>query len=182
MYEYGVDYFTTISLFYCCIFPVGKIFSIDNIIFKPKKPIDHKIYLTLLKAHLSIAYFFSGFEKLLGTSWRNGEAVWKSIHSHNYYSLFNLNFLADTPFFYICGWATIIIEMFYPVFMNLPKFRSYWLIGVIGMHLFIAFFMGLFFFSALMIILSVTAFYMPYYKFEVLSFKRIELVRIKLKI
>ncbi len=163
LYEYGIDYFTTITLFYCCVFPVGKIYSIDNKIYRRNERVPNQtIFLNLLKAHLSIAYFFSGFDKIIGVTWRNGEAVWKTLHSHNYYSIFNLDFLVNTPFFSILGWLTIVIELAYPLFMNLPKIRKYWLAGIIGMHLFIALFMGLFFFSALMILLNLAAYLIPY--------------------
>jgi hypothetical protein len=154
LYEYGIDGFTTFALFYCCIFPVGN------------KKIDPRPYLFLLRAHLSIAYFFSGFDKIIGATWRNGEALWKAMHSHNYYSLFSLDFLSDTPFFVISGWMTIILEMFYGIFMNIRVTRPYWLTAIVLLHLFIALFMGLFFFSALLIILNLSAYYVPYMKAE----------------
>lgn len=154
LYEYGVDGFTTFALFYCCVFPVGN------------KTIDHRPYLFLLRAHLSIAYFFSGFDKVIGVTWRNGEALWKAMHSHNYYSLFSLDFLSDTPFFVISGWMTILLEMFYGIFMNVRVTRPYWLTAIVLLHLFIALFMGLFFFSALLIILNLSAYYVPYMNAE----------------
>ncbi|MCW3463536.1 HTTM domain-containing protein [Chitinophaga nivalis] len=162
LYEYGIDGYTTFALFYCCIFPVGAVYSWDNKR-KRKMPLpDHRPFLFLLRAHLGIAYFFSGFDKVIGVTWRNGEALWKALHSHNYYSLFSLDFLADTPFFVVSGWATIIVEMGYGLFMNLRPTRRYWLYAIILLHVFIAFFMGLFFFSALLILLNLTAYYVPY--------------------
>jgi hypothetical protein len=160
LYEYGVDGFTTFALFYCCIFPVGSVYSLDNRIFGEKK-VDDRPYLFLLRAHLSVAYFFSGFDKVIGVTWRNGEALWKVMHSHNYYSLFSLDFLANTPFFIISCWATMILEMAYGIFMNVRVTRPYWLTGIVLLHLFIALFMGLFFFSALLIILNLSAYYVP---------------------
>lgn len=163
LYEYGVDYFNTIALFYCCIFPVGNIYSLDNKIFKrPFIIFEHKTFLMLLRIHLGIAYFFSGFDKIIGETWRNGEALWKALHSHNYYTLFSLDSLAYTPFFFISCWFTIIIEMCYPVFMNLKVTRRFWLISIVGLHIFIAIFMGLFFFSGLLIILNLSAYYAPH--------------------
>ena len=162
LYEYGVDGYTTFALFYCCIFPVGQVYALDN---KRRHVIpypNHKPWLFLLKAHLCIAYFFSGFDKVIGLTWRNGEAIWKALHSHQYYSLFSLDFLANTPFFLIAGWGTIVLEMVYGIGMNLKITRMYWLFAIIALHLFIALFMGLFFFSALMILLNLSAFYTPY--------------------
>ena len=158
LYEYGVDYYATISLFYCCIYPVQKATATDDKSAKER----NKLFLLLLQAHLSIAYFFSGFDKIIGETWRNGEAMWKTLHSHVYTVYINLDFLATTPFFLLAGWATVFLEMFYPVFMNISRFRKYWLYCVIGLHLFIALFMGLVFFSLLLVILNLAAFYIPY--------------------
>ncbi|RFM33124.1 hypothetical protein [Chitinophaga silvisoli] len=162
LYEYGVDGYTTIALFYCCIFPVGYIYSIDNRLRRFIIAPEYGPWLLLLRAHLCIAYFFSGFDKVIGVSWRNGEALWKTLHSHNYYSLFSMDFLVHTPFFLVAGWGTILLEMGYCIGMNIPKVRMWWLGGIVCLHLFIALFMGLFFFSAMMILLNLCAYYTPY--------------------
>jgi uncharacterized membrane protein YphA (DoxX/SURF4 family) len=166
LYEYGIDGYTTFALFYCCIFPVGAVYSLDNKRLGSRHTPHHMPYLFLLRAHLGIAYFFSGFDKVIGITWRNGEALWKALHSHNYYSLFSLDFLAHTPFFIISGWATILLEMGYILFINLRITRKYWLNAIILLHIFIAFFMGLFFFSALLILLNLSAYYAPYVNLE----------------
>jgi hypothetical protein len=164
-YTYGLDEFTTIALFYCFIFPTGNQFSLDIYFFKKQNDtIHYNKYLLLFRVHVCIAYFFSGFEKLLGYNWRNGESIWRMIHGYNMLSFLNLDFLYKTPIFFIAGWATICIEMLYPIFMNVRKTRKYWLISVISFHILIAFFMGLYFFSCMMIILNVTAYYIPYMK------------------
>ena len=111
-------------------------------------------------------YFFSGFDKIIGPTWRNGEAIWKSLHSHNYYNLFNLDFLATGPFFLLIGWATVVTEMLYPLGMQAAISRRYWGAAVLGMHVFIALFMGLFFFAAMMIVLNLSAWYAPYWQLE----------------
>lgn len=162
LYEYGVDGYTTIALFYCCIFPVGRIYSFDNKLRREIATPDHLPWLFLLRAHLCIAYFFSGFDKVIGETWRNGEALWKTLHSHNYYSLFSLDFLVNTPFFLVAGWGTVVIEMAYALGMNIKATRMWWLAGIVLLHLFIALFMGLFFFSAIMILLNLCAYYTPY--------------------
>ena len=163
LYQYGVDSFTTIGLFYCCVFPVGSMYSLDNLLRKrPSLVPHHTLFLYLFRAHLCIAYFFSGFDKVLGPTWRNGEAVWKALHAHNYYSIVNLNFIPQPWFFAAASWATILLEMGYSVCMNVARVRKYWLAGILLMHLGIALFMGLFFFSALMILLNLSAYYVPY--------------------
>jgi hypothetical protein len=120
------------------------------------------LFLFWLRAHLGLVYFFSGLDKVVGSTWRDGEAIWKALHSHAYFSLFSLDFLASTPFFWLAGWATILLELGYPLGMNWARSRPWWLCCVVGMHLFIGLFMGLFFFSALMIVLSLAVYYVPY--------------------
>jgi hypothetical protein len=164
-YNYGLDEFTTIALFYCFIFPVGYDFSLDKYLFKKKvSTAGYHKYLCVFRVHVCIAYFFSGFEKLLGYNWRNGESIWKMIHGYNTLSFINLDLLYKTPLFLIAGWMTIILEMFYPLFMNMKRTRKLWLIAVVSFHVLIAFFMGLYFFSCMMIILILTAYYMPFIK------------------
>jgi hypothetical protein len=168
-FVYGVDCFTTIALFYCIVFPVGRFGSLDNYVRMKRGKPEHvtntpyiNICLRVLQLHMCIAYFFSGFDKVIGYNWWNGESLWKAMHlCYNPY-LVSLDFLADTPFFFIFGWLTVIMEICYPVFMNIRKTRTLWLVMIIGLHLSIAVLMGLFFFATFMIILSVTAFYMPY--------------------
>jgi hypothetical protein len=163
LYQYGVDNFTTIGLFYCCVFPVGSIYSLDNMLRKrPSLAPHHTLFLRLFRAHLCIAYFFSGFDKVLGPTWLNGEAMWKALHAHNYYSIANLDFIPQSWFFVTSSWIIILLELGYAVFMNLARVRKYWLAGILLMHIGIALFMGLFFFSALMILLNLAAYYAPY--------------------
>jgi uncharacterized membrane protein YphA (DoxX/SURF4 family) len=159
LYQYGVDFYTSIALFYCCVFPSGRIFSMDAKIFRWSDAVNHVQYRNLLRWHLCIAYLFSGFGKIIGESWRNGEAIWKVMHSHVYYSFVDVDFLAHTPFFLIAGWCTVLLELLYGIGMNVRWTRKYWLAAIIGMHVFIACFMGLFFFSALLIILNLAAYY-----------------------
>lgn len=164
-YTYGLDEFTTIALFYCFVFPVGYDFSLDKYLFKKRADTaNYNRYLWVFRVHVCIAYFFSGFEKLLGYNWRNGESIWKMIHGYNMLSFVDIDFLYRTPLFFIAGWMTIFLEMLYPIFMNFKKTRNIWLVSVIGFHILIAFFMGLYFFSCIMIILNLTAYYVPFMK------------------
>ncbi len=162
-YSYGVDLFTAIALFYCCVFPVGNLVSLDSLWFK-KQPVSAERTgrcLKLFQTHVCLIYFFSGFEKLLGYNWRNGEAIWRMIHGYNATESINFDFLYNTPVPMIAGWLTIILEMFYPL-INIPVLRKWWLGGAVIFHASIAFFMGLYFFSSVMIILNVSAYYTPF--------------------
>jgi hypothetical protein len=165
-YSYGVDLFTSIALFYCIVFPVGRLASFDELWFK-KSPVgaDRSARcLKLFQTHVCIIYFFSGFEKLLGYNWRNGESIWRMVHNYNATESVSFDFMYNTPLPLMAGWLTVILEMMYPFFINMPKTRRLWLAGIVIFHVAIAFFMGLYFFSSVMIILNLTAYYMPFVK------------------
>lgn len=161
-YAYGVDYFTSMSLFYLILIPSNYEYSIRTFFRKNVKKINVLPYLRLFQLHLSIAYFFSGLGKILGFNWRNGESIWKAINLP-YANLdfgFDFTFLIQIPILLvIIGWATIIVEICYPLFIWWGKTRKVWLLLTISMHIGIALVLNLYFFSALMIIWNLTAFY-----------------------
>jgi len=163
LYTYGADVFTSIGLFYCIIFPAGLELSLDERLFKTPAGSTHiPQFLWIFRAHICVIYFFSGFEKFMGYNWRNGEAIWKMVHGYNTLPFINLDFLSKTPLFFIAGWVIILLEMLYPVFININKTRTLWLWSVVGLHVAIALFMGLYFFSGIMIVLNLTAYYIPF--------------------
>lgn len=167
LYLYGADFFLTMAIFYCVIFPKSK-FSLDYVIFKFKQnPVSIKWSLLLLQIHVCIIYFFSGLDKGVGINWWNGEAIWKAVNSHDYNGLISINSLNIPEFvFIIAGTGTVAVEFLYPLFINLKATRKLWLSLTILMHLSIAVFMGLHFFAMIMIILNMAAFYFPYLKEE----------------
>lgn len=161
-YGYGVDFFTSMSLFYLILIPSDYEYSFRTFLNQRIKKINLTPYRRLFQLHLSIAYFFSGFDKMLGFNWWNGESIWKAVHLPFVNKDFNFDFtiLAHYPIILIViGWATIIIEMCYPIFIWMPKTRKIWLYLTISMHLGIALVLNLYFFSSLMIIWNITNFY-----------------------
>ncbi|HWK98752.1 MAG TPA: hypothetical protein VNQ55_02345 [Parapedobacter sp.] len=150
-FSYGVDYLASSCLLYCILFPANGY--------------QATFFLRILQAHVCIIYFFAGLGKALGPTWHNGEALWKAVTQPGFESLFkpDLLFLGAYPSLWVAGgWAVLILELTYPVFIWLPPTRRYWLWAMVGLHLGIALLMGLYSFSALMIVLNLSAFYMPY--------------------
>lgn len=167
-YLSGADFFTSMALFYCFIFPNGE-YTMDNLLFKRKETnfVSLKWSIRLLQMHMCIIYFFSGINKGIGKNWYNGEAVWKAVSAHNYGGVVNLSEYNLPAFIYIfIGILTLIVETFYPIFVNLKKTRRVWIFLVISMHTSIMLFMGLYFFGTIMIILNLTAYYIPYQNTE----------------
>lgn len=160
-FAYGVDFFTSMSLFYLILFPEIPIYSFRTFLKKESQPENYIFFRRFLQIHLSIAYFYSGLNKVLGFNWRNGEAVWKAINLpySNVDFSFYLSWLQDFPavLILLC-WFVIIIELFHPIIF-LPKIKNTWLWATIAMHVGIAFILNLYFFSAMMIIWNITAFY-----------------------
>lgn len=166
LFFYGADFFTSMSLFYIILFPSSSFFSLQQRLFPKLSRNLQSLTLCkrLIQIHVCIAYFFSGLDKILGFNWWNGESIWKAIHLPNLYKFVALGDYVQNPVFYIIfGWGTIIIELFYPLFINLNKTRKYWLILTISMHVGIIIFFNLFFFSAIMIVWNLTSYYFNYY-------------------
>ena len=156
---YGVETFTHISLFYCMVLPVGAAWSIDNLK-RPSKLPPHLVTLSIrvVQLHLCIMYLASGLEKAMGDQWWSGEAVWIALQQDQFHQV-DTGWMAAMPFIAKClCWCTLLVETFYPVGMLWRKTRKYWLPAIVSMHLFIALFLGLHLFGALMILLNIAAF------------------------
>jgi len=162
IFSYGFDYFLSMSLFYCCIFPVGQNFSIDSLIWKYSKP--NGIYLSIFRIHICIAYFFSGLFKALGYNWLNGESIWKAVHLPYVNTDFSipLDWMADFPYLIIAiGVFTILIELLHPLLVSFRKTRDLCVMATILMHVGIAVILNLWLFSAIMITWNLTAYFLP---------------------
>lgn len=161
-YSYGFDYFCQIGLFYCLLFPTYRNQSIDRYLWKLEsaKASTTTFCQKILQIHLCIAYFFSGLNKALGSSWWNGEAIWKALHL----PYFRLGQNIDWAFLEKCPWImtlagllVLTIEILYPIGFFYRPVRKALVGSIILMHLFIALFMGLYLFSMIMILLNYCA-------------------------
>jgi uncharacterized membrane protein YphA (DoxX/SURF4 family) len=169
---YGGDFFYTILLFYCTLAPLSRYYSVDNWLRRGRTSrleawleslLPARTLLRVMQAHLCIAYFFSGFEKMLGFNWRNGESVWKSLHNYEgFIPLERLDALAHTPVFMLLGWSVILLELLYPLMVNLRFTRQFWVGGMLLLHLSIIGILGLFHFSVVMIIFNMITYVVPY--------------------
>ncbi len=168
-FSYGFDYFCVSALFYCLIFPTGHYYSVDRIVFhlSPSRWVTPS--LRVLQLHLCVVYCFAGWLKAIGPTWRNGDAVWKAYQLPAFagWGHLDLAWLGNYPIFWaILGWAVIVVETAYPLCMWLARLRPYWLLATVGLHAGIAIFMGLYEFSAMMILLNLCAFQLPYRPFN----------------
>jgi hypothetical protein len=155
VYNYGYDQFLTMSLFYCLVFPVGKVYSVNNLLFKKNRAIKHKFnYQYVILLHLSIVYLFAGLAKIISKTWWNGEAIWRSL-STIYNDFFKIHPLILTT----VGIVTILTETLYPFLMSFEKTKKISFFLIMGMHIGIAFILDLPIFAAIMIVWNITAHY-----------------------
>lgn len=110
----------------------------------------HSVGQRLFQIQLCIIYGYTGFEKLKGTSWWEGVALWNT-WGNNQITTLDFGFVGQ--FFGIIAaltYMTIIYEVYFPIMIWIKKARPYWLaIGVL-FHLGIIFSLGLAFFSLVM--------------------------------
>ncbi|MEJ4086906.1 hypothetical protein [Galbibacter orientalis] len=151
-FNYGYDFFLTMSLFYCLVFPVGYFFSIDKKLFNPVLNLGFN-YRRVIQIHLAMAYCFSGIAKGLDSGWWNGNSVWKALASadNNYHTF-------PSEIFIIIGIGTILLEFFYPFLVIQKLTRRYTVFAIILMHMGIAITMDLYAFSAMMIAWNIAAY------------------------
>lgn len=144
-FSYGIDFFTSMSLFYLAIIPP----TLKSVALPPFK--------RLFQIHVCIVYFFAGFDKLIGINWWNGESIWKAINLPFATSIYDITFLGNYPILLTSiGLGSALIELLYPFFVSNKKTSNFWIYSIIAMHIGIAFILNLYFFSAIMIIWNLT--------------------------
>jgi hypothetical protein len=160
---YGAYEFAHIGLFYCLWMPVGHALSLDAWTgrVRDETSADARLGLRLLQLHLGIVYFSSGVEKASGVQWWNGEALWRALMRPDF-AQFDFSWLADYPWVAMLAcWGTLAVEVGYPLFIWPARTRRWMALAAVGLHAGIAVCMGLWSFSALMIVLNVAAFLVP---------------------
>ena len=159
---YGVDQLANSFLFYLFVFPSGRVWRLAS---HPASLRQDKTIpvgcLRVMQAHLCVIYLAAGLDKAMGRQWWNGEAIWQTV-SQPVFSTFDLSWLAShswIPMF--AGWGTLVVEIGYAFFIWPRRTRKGWCLATIGLHLGTCLFMGLVFFSSVMILLTICLFLIP---------------------
>ena len=157
---YGVDSFANIALFYCVWMPVGAWAAADVQAGRASAAPSAaaRLGLRVLQIHLCVVYTSSGIAKAMGDQWRDGEAIWRALMRKDL-GQFDVTWMADVPWlpFLIC-WSTLVLEIGYGFFVWPRYTRMLWALSTVGLHAGIAVTMGLWSFSAVMIVLTTAAF------------------------
>lgn len=159
---YGVDQLANTFLFYLWLFPSGRAWTFAS------RPASSGVEATVpvgclrvLQFHLCVIYLAAGLDKAMGSQWWNGEAIWQAV-SQPIFSTFDLSWLARAPWIpMLAGWATLVVETGYAFLIWPRRTRKVWGIATIGFHLGTGLFMGLVFFSSVMILLTSCLFLIP---------------------
>jgi hypothetical protein len=154
---YGVDQISNTFLFYLLLFPSGRAWTFVS---RPEETIPVGC-LRVMQIHLCVIYFAAGVEKAMGRQWWNGEAIWQAV-TQPAFSTFDLSWLAGYAWIpMLAGWSTLVVEIGYPFFVWPLRTRNSWFFATIGLHLGLGLFMGLVFFSSVMILLTSCLFLIP---------------------
>ncbi len=160
LFAYGVDYFTTIGLFYLMVAPFPDDWSLDRVLRQKPKPNAARLgfHRRALQLHLCLIYFFSGVSKFFSVDWWNGESVWRALTRPPFNSLPAESLIHFHSFFPLLGIAVCVLEAGYVVFIWSKRTRYFWLAGILLLHLSIGLLMGLYLFASIMIVLNLSAF------------------------
>ncbi|AZZ36785.1 hypothetical protein CIK05_08275 [Bdellovibrio sp. qaytius] len=156
---FGADVIGTLFMFYLAFTRCNEYFSLRRMISKKRVTFNPKLwsdqlstmFFRLLQIQLFTIYAYTGFEKLKGSTWWDGTALWTVLVNPQFTS-FDLLFLKDFPIFFAVGtFVTIIFEVYFWVMVSNKKTRPLWLVMGVGFHLMIGVLLGLMSFSLVMI-------------------------------
>ena len=154
---YGVDQIANSFLFYLVLFPSARAWTFES---RPERTIPVGC-LRVMQVHLCVIYLAAGVEKALGRQWWNGEAIWQAV-TQPAFSTFDLRWLAKHSWIpMLAGWGTLAVELGYGFLIWPRRTRKAWCAAAIGLHLGLGLFMGLVFFSSVMILLTCCLFLIP---------------------
>jgi hypothetical protein len=104
-----------------------------------------------IKVEIALVYFLSGYDKLVTTSWRNGNAIF-SVANLDFFSNPNFSVQLTGMSAMLVAWLVILFEISFAFFIWFDRFRNYWLIVGVLFHIAIIIFMSLLDFGLVMII------------------------------
>lgn len=154
---FGADMIGTFFLFYLCFTNASAHYSVDKFL-KRANPlqtgIGHIAY-RFMQLQLCVVYGYSGLEKLKGTRWWDGSAMW-DVLSMGTLQRWDLSFVAHFPILLSAAvYIVLIFEIYFPVLIWLKKFRLPMLLFGLQMHIGIFLFMNLPGFGFMMIALYI---------------------------
>jgi hypothetical protein len=162
LYFYGIGGLLLIGLFYCIFLPVGREWSLDARRRALRPPgdddaMDASLSVVVLRIHMCIIYLAAGVAKSVGEQWWSGDAIWRAISLPRFQQL-DLLGLAQFPWLLqAVTVGAVLVQVAYPVLVW-TRLRALIVLFAELLHVAIAVIMGLWLFSAVMIVFNAAAF------------------------
>ena len=151
--NFGADTISTFYLLYLCFANSGGRYSLDSKLGwnNPKQGWLSHIAFRLMQLQLCVIYAYSGLEKMKGSLWWDGTAMWH-VSAMSHFQRWDMSFVAHFPFLLSLMVYTVLAwEIYFPALVWLPKWRLPMLAFGALMHLNIVVFLGLPSFGLMMI-------------------------------
>ncbi|MEB2300321.1 HTTM domain-containing protein [Lysinibacillus xylanilyticus] len=160
----GGDNITRILLFYLIFAQTTKHFSIDSYLAKKRNKSSessfysnalHNVAVLASITQLCVLYLNSAYYKVMGEVWQNGTAIYYILQVEEFSHPFFRSIISSSDFLIVVGtYGTLLVQMAFPFLLFNKKTKYIGLILVVGMHLGIAIVMGLYTFSATMLVID----------------------------
>ena len=160
----GGDAMLRMVLLYLCFTDAGRRWSIDAWLRERRGDVRplvpawfpttlHNVALVLIVHQVLVVYVGSALWKVQSAVWTNGTAVYFPLQTEAYSPWRDLigPITAWSPAVAVATWTAIVVQLFFPVLLLYRPTRFLSLIAITGMHLAIGIFMGILFFSLVMI-------------------------------
>jgi hypothetical protein len=142
---YGVDLIFSFFLFFFCI-SSGRAAKGDGV-----RSWLGSMALRFGQIQVCVIYAFSGWEKLKGAAWWNGDALW-SVLANPQMARFDFTWMSHFPLMLVgVAYLTLVWEIYFPVLIWVPRMRVPTLILGVLFHLSIFGMMKIAFFALVMI-------------------------------
>lgn len=154
---YGVDDLCSNLLFIQCFLPMGHALALDArrrapLLLAPWRQTLRSMGLRLTQVQMAIIMAFAGLEKLQGQDWWDGMGVWFAMTDWEF-NFFPLEpFAAHVYLLNLLGYGAVLFELAYPALIWDRRSRGPILVLAIGLHVGVAVVMGLWLFSAAMLV------------------------------
>jgi predicted DCC family thiol-disulfide oxidoreductase YuxK len=165
MLIYGVDKILACLLFILCLAPIGRALSLDRV--RAVRAVKCRELAAapppyaspwagactrLMQIQMAVLFFYSGLEKIRGDEWWNGDAIWMVFSTNEFYNRPVLDVLAAHYWLVnVATYTTLLIELSYPFLIWQRRTRPYLLAAAIFLHLQFGTWMGMPYFSFVMV-------------------------------
>jgi hypothetical protein len=145
---YGADLLMANLLFIVCVAPAGRSFVLGRKSGTGPAGPRAAVCLALVRWQMAIMFFFTAIQKLRGSLWWSGDAVWVAVNNVEFANLPIAGLIAGNPWLgVIAAHCVLIIELAYPFLVWGSRTRA-WMIGAaIALHLMTAIVFGLYLFA-----------------------------------